>query len=430
MHSMYELYDNEQAEKKALLIGIRDASIDAAEAESLSRELAELAQTVGVSILDSRIVSIREKNPKYGMGSGKAQELAALSRDLKADFILFDQDISPAQQRNWEELCGISVVDRQEVIIQIFAARAKTKEAELQIELAQLKHSLPRLTHKYIDLSRQRGGRYGTKGSGETRLETDRRSIQRRIHQLQEDLKVVRKNRSTQRKKRDRIPIPSCALVGYTNAGKSSLLNAMTNANALVEDKLFATLDPTTRRLELGKGQPVLLTDTVGFIRRLPHDLVDAFRSTLEEAAQATILIQVLDISDPDIDRHFETTMSVLKDLGAEHTPIINVLNKIDAAKDPQILQQLSVKYDAVALSAISGQGLDILAKRIETYLTAAVHILRIPVNRHDLVALLHRNANVLSERYDEHYIEIEARMNERVSGSLAEYIYKETSEN
>ena len=425
---MNEMKDTEAAPTRALLISVREGQGDDEEAASLSKELAGLAKTLGVNILGQEIVRVRDKQPKFGMGTGKADEIAGLAKALEVDCIIFDQDISPSQQRNWEELAGISVLDRQEVIIQIFASRAKTREAALQVELAQLKHSLPRLAHKYIDLSRQRGGRYGTKGSGETQLEIDRRNIQKRIHVLGKELEEVRKNRATQRKRRERMPIPSCSLVGYTNAGKSSLLNAMTAAEAFVENKLFATLDPTTRRLEIGKGQPILLTDTVGFIRRLPHDLVDAFHATLEEASLADLVIQVLDASDPDVDRHFDTTMTVLKELGAEETPMLVVLNKVDLLKadvdGAARLADLEKKYaESVAISATSGSGLDELARRIDLLLSGDTRRFRFPNTRHDLAALLHRSGTVVAEDYADDYIEMEARVGERALGTLKEYL-------
>ncbi len=426
---MNEPKETASAATRAMLIGIRDDSnrkdrLDDEEAQSLSKELAGLAKTLGVEILERTVIRIRESQPKFGMGTGKAEEIAERAKELGADCIIFDQDISPSQQRNWEELAGMPVLDRQEVIIQIFASRAKTREASLQVELAQLKHSLPRLAHAYIDLSRQRGGRYGTKGSGETKLELDRRTVQKRIHQLGEEIEEVRKHRSTQRKRREKVPIPSCALVGYTNAGKSSLLNAMTAADAFVEDKLFATLDPTTRRLEIGKGRPLLLTDTVGFIRRLPHDLVDAFHSTLEEAAVADLIIQVLDAADPDVDRHYDTTMTVLKELGADSTPMIVVLNKRDLVSDPAVLEALSKRYtESVAVSARTGAGLDELALRMDGMLSGGVRRFRFPATRHDLAALVHRNGSVVSERYEDEYIEIEARAGDRLLGSLKEFL-------
>jgi GTP-binding protein HflX len=426
---MNELKETAEEATKALLVGVRDdkarkAGIDDEEAQSLSKELAGLAKTLGVEILDRIVLNVRDSQPKFGMGTGKADEIAAMAKNLQADCIIFDQDITPSQQRNWEELAGMPTLDRQEVIIQIFAARAKTKEAALQVELARLKHSLPRLAHAYIDLSRQRGGRYGTKGSGETKLELDRRMVQKRIHQLEGELEEVRKHRATQRKRRERVPIPSCALVGYTNAGKSSLLNAMTDAEAFVEDKLFATLDPTTRRLEIGAGRPILLTDTVGFIRRLPHDLVDAFHATLEEAAMANLIIQVLDAADPDVDRHYDTTMTVLKELGADKTPMIVVLNKADLVDDEARMKDLSARYsESVRISAKTGAGLDELARRMDELLGGGVYLFRFPVDRHDLAALVHRSGTVIAERYEDDRIEMEARADERLIGTLKQFI-------
>jgi GTP-binding protein HflX len=299
------------------------------------------------------------------------------------DCIVFDRDVSPSLQRNWEKLTGIAAVDRQELIIKIFSQRAKTREAELQVALAERTYSLPRLSHKYIDLSRQRGGRYGAKGSGETRLETDRRMVLGRIQQLRDELAEVRKQRGVQRSKRQKAGIPSCALVGYTNAGKSSLLNALTlppgtesAKGVLVEDKLFATLDPTIRRLKAGRDKPILLIDTVGFIRRLPHDLVDAFHATLEEVSLADILIHVLDASDPAADRYYETTMAVLRSLEADRCPMIVALNKADKLESAEdgsgidALRELQSRYPgSIPVSAKDRRGLDELVRRMEALL-------------------------------------------------------------
>jgi GTP-binding protein HflX len=423
---MKEIYEVEEQPKRAFLIGIQDNRTSREEAESLSRELSGLAGTLGVEQIAREIVHIREHQPRYGMGSGKAEEIAEKARELDVDCIIFDQEISPSQQRNWEKLTGIAVVDRQEVIIQIFAGRARTREAELQVNLAELKYSLPRLTHKYIDLNRQKGGSYGTKGSGETKLEMDRRQIEQKIYKIETELKEVRKNRIIQRKKRDKIPIPGCALVGYTNAGKSSLLNAMTQADTFVEDKLFATLDPTTRRLEIGNGRPVLLTDTVGFIRRLPHDLIDAFKSTLEEASLASLLIHVLDASDPDVHLYYKTTMDVLHDLGADDIPMILVFNKVDNIDSSDVLEFLLKRYPgSIPVSAKKGQGLDELAKRIDEALTANQYVFHFPLSRSDLPALLHRKATVLSEKYEDDYIEVEARVDEVLLSQMAEWLCK-----
>jgi GTP-binding protein HflX len=425
---MKELVEIAEKAPRAFLVSLYDAApgdrTAGVEAESLDRELGSLADTLGLVIAARETVYIREKRSRFGMGTGKAQELAEKAAALEADCLVFDQELSPSRQRNWEDLAGIPVIDRQELIIRIFAERARTREAELQAALAELRYSLPRLQHKYIDLNRQRGGRYGTRGSGETRLETDRRLVEQRIHRLEGELEEVRRQREVQRGQRKRQGIPVCALVGYTNAGKSSILNALTGAGVLTEDKLFATLDSTSRRLELPGGLPVLLVDTVGFIRRLPHFLIDAFRSTLEEAAMADLLIHVLDASDPAIDRYYETTLSVLRELGAGQIPAILTLNKIDRKDDAETLEDLMVRYaGAVPLSAVTGRGFPELLGRMESLLSPSVRRFRFPQNRTDLEALLYRGGTVLVKKYEGDYIEMEARVDEKTAGRLKHYI-------
>jgi GTP-binding protein HflX len=419
---MKELYDTRELAKRAFLVGVWDDKTSRDEADSLAREMVSLARTLELEVVAQELVHVREKYPQFGIGTGKAREFAEKAAALGADCMVLDWNSGPSQQRNWEDLTGIPAMDRQELIIQIFAGRAKTREAELQVALAELTYELPRLQHRYIDLSRQRGGRYGTRGGGETKRETDRRLVEDRIRRLEEELKGVRKNRALLRKKREKN-FRSCALVGYTNAGKSSLLNALTGAGVFTEDKLFATLDAATRLLP-GKGKPVLLTDTVGFIRRLPHALVDAFRSTLEEVSLADLLIHVLDASDGDINRYFEATMAVLRDLGAEHIPQITVLNKIDRLESPELLEGLLKHYPgSIPVSARTRSGLEELKGRMEELLSEDLLRFRFPLDRQDLAALLYREGRVLSETYEDAGIEMEARVEKGLAETLREYI-------
>lgn len=398
------------------------------EAASLARELEGLVHSLGLEIIAHEAVTVREWSSTYGIGAGKARELAEKAAELEADCVVFDWDPSPTQQRNWETLAGIPVVDRQELIIKIFADRASTREAELQVRLAELSYSLPRLTHKYIDLSRQRGGRYGTRGSGETRLELDRRQVEHRIRRLEEELEEVRQQRQVQRRQRERQGIPVCALVGYTNAGKSSLMRTLTGAELAVEDKLFVTLDAASRRFELSKGFPILLVDTVGFIRNLPHALINAFRSTLEEAALADLLIHVVDASDPDMERYNETTLKVLEDLGAAEVPMITVLNKIDKLDSPPdspgpAAPALTALPGAIPVSARQGRGLEELKERMREFLSGARIRFRFPPDRGDLVGLLHRGAQVLSENWDNDGILVEAWADRKLTGQLQRFL-------
>ena len=331
---MVEIQQEEEKKARALLIGAPQkvkGSISRQDAKP--EELEGLVKTLGMETAGIVVLTRIEPTPAYGIGTGKAKEIAAKAKELFADCIIFDWEIDPTKQRNWEKLCSIPVFDRNEVILRIFASRAQTKEAVLQVELARLTYSLPRLSHMYGDLARQRGGSYGSKDSGETQLELDRRQTEDKIVQIKKELEQVTQTRRTQRKQRERNSFRNCALVGYTNAGKSSLLNALTGADVFVENKLFATLDPTTRKFSLGEGSTILLTDTVGFISNLPHTLINAFRSTLEEASFADLLLLVVDASDPECRKQYEQVVKVLGEIGADKIPRLVLLNKWDAVK-------------------------------------------------------------------------------------------------
>ena len=392
------------AEKKpvsrALLVGVQTPQMKPGEGEELLGELKELVENLELTVTDSILVSLREhQQPKFLIGSGKAAELIAMAREQEADVIVIDEELSPSQQRNWEEESGIAVIDRQEVILEIFADRAQTREAVLQVALARMEYSLPRLTRAWSHLSRQRGkGSMG--GEGETQLEQDRRIVRDRIAHLKEELVTVLSQRATQRRKRMRTPVPGAAIVGYTNAGKSSLLNKLTGASIYAADKLFATLDPTTRQLALPDGRNLLVTDTVGFIRRLPHRLVEAFKATLEEVVVSNFLIHVLDVTNPNVEQHHATTLEVLGELGAADKLTITVFNKTDAA-DAKTLALMRTRHPkALFISVHTGDGIDKLLARCEELAvddSIAAELL-IPHDRYDVVAKLHAVGQVRSQ--------------------------------
>lgn len=421
---MNETHDNIPRAERALLVGIELDAVKKEEALSLLRELAGLAKTLGLEVAESISVKLREKTAALLVGTGKADEIVAIAKAEDADSIIFDYPLAPSQQRNWEKLSSKKVYDRSELIIKIFSSRALTKEASLQVELARLEFALPRLAHSYEDLSRQRGGRYGTKGSGEQKLELDRRTIERRVHDIKEELKDVRKSRDVQRRRRERIELPRAAIVGYTNAGKSSLLNALTSANVLAEDKLFATLDPTTRKLILTSGSTLLVTDTVGFVRNLPHNLVEAFKSTLEEASASDLLIHVADASDPEVEAHMATTEKVLDEIGAGAVPRILVLNKVDIAEPGALEQWRRLHPDSLEVSAKTALGLDALAVRIEARLTAGMEEmeLAIPFAEYSLIPLIHREGTVLDERTEDDRTVIRCKVPRRIVPKLEPY--------
>jgi GTPase len=407
---MIDIEEENNRKTQCLLIGAPATDLE---------ELEGLVKTLGMDVVRSYILARLEPTPAYGMGSGKAEELAALAGETGADVIIFDFEIDATKQRNWEKLASRPVFDRHEVILRIFAQRAQTREAVLQVELAKLVYSLPRLAHMYGDMSRQRGGSYGSKGSGETQLELDQRDVRAKIVQVKKELEQVVTNRETQRKRREKILIPSCALVGYTNAGKSSLLNSLTGADAFVEDKLFATLDPTTRRLSLKTGGALLLTDTVGFISNLPHSLVNAFKSTLEEAQRADLLLIVIDASDHNAEKQYATVAAVLQEIDADTTPRLLVLNKMDRLSETdQSLAHLEVLFPgAEHISAKTHEGFDHLIARMCDLLLGEEKEYCIPADKGNLVQEVRRTGIIIKEDWLEDGIHLRARAGSKNQG-------------
>lgn len=409
---MIDLWEKAARNERAMLLGIKTEEQNDQDTEDLLVELAELTETFGARVIDRCIVRLDKPNPRYLIGNGKASEVARRCRQQQIDVLIFDDSLSPSQQRNWEKLAKLRVIDRQEVILDIFCTRASTQEAVLQVSLAQAEYLLPRLKRAWTHLSRQRGGVGLRGGEGEAQIEVDARLVRDRITKLRRDLVNVRKRRAEQRKKRQKKPVPNAAIVGYTNAGKSSLLNVLSDADVFVEDKLFATLDPTTRRIRLQNNQTLLLTDTVGFVRKLPHNLVEAFKSTLEEAAVGDFLVHVLDASAPAVDEHVKTTERVLEEIGAGCKEIITVFNKVDLLTAPYMRARLRRRYpDAVFISTKTGKGLADLMARMREIVDDNLETmdLRIPQSKYDLVALLHRTSHVLSERYEDDAIYVRA---------------------
>ena len=390
-----EFYEIDSSPEKALLLCVDTGDFDA---ESSIEELTLLAESAGASVVGSIIQ--RRENPDGAtyIGKGRLAEAELFCHNQEVDLIICDGELTPSQIRNIENATDVRVVDRTQLILDIFALRAKTREGKLQVVLAQLKYALPRLTGKGKQLSRLGGG-IGTRGPGETKLESDRRHIMRRMYALQEQLDEVEKRRALLRKRREKNEVTTVALVGYTNAGKSTLMNALTDAGVLAEDKLFATLDPTSRKLTLPNGQDVMLIDTVGFVSRLPHDLVKAFRSTLEEAASADIVLNVCDASDEHCADHIEITTGILKDLGCNGDNIITVMNKCDKAEN---IFELLPMGKTVMISALKGVNLDLLLKEIEKALSLKIIELSllIPFSQGGEVNFLRNNAKIISEEY------------------------------
>ena len=376
------------------------------------------------------LVRIRDKNKRFICGTGKADELVELAKARDCDCIVIDNELSPMQQRNWESLADLTIIDREEVILDIFAKRARTKEARLQVDLARMQYALPRMARMWGHLDREGGGGSGggggaARGMGEQQIEIDRRLARKRISSLKSQLEDVRKQRATQRKERQKADTATAAIVGYTNAGKSTLLNKISGADVMEADMLFATLDPTTRRIELEDGQTLLLSDTVGFVRNLPHRLVESFKATLEEAILADFLIHVLDATSDEVFAHYETTRRVLGELGADEKRSLVVLNKIDRVEDEGLLADLRARFpDALEASAVTGEGLvEVVAKFAEFLSDRVVRLnFRIPQARGDISGLIHREGKVISTDYEGNDVLLTAVVPKDLAGRVAEF--------
>lgn len=418
-----------------MLVGIETGRQLWSSADSLA-ELEQLAATAGVEVLGQVSQKVSEPNPATFVGKGKVDEIRHLREELGADLVLFDEELTPGQQRNLEESLNTKVLDRTGLILDIFARHARTREGRLQVELAQLEYRLPRLTRMWTHLSRQGVGGVGLRGPGETQLEVDRRRSRERISKLKNELKEVHAHRELYREKRRTGGLPVIALVGYTNTGKSTLLNALSNAGVLAANVLFATLDPTTRQLQLPDGQEVLLTDTVGFIQRLPTQLVAAFRATLEEIGEADVLVHVLDITHPNAEEQAQTVDKLLAELGIGDKPKVIALNKIDrlslgadgasAGSDPsaKVTTDLNLGPEYVPISAQRGWGLDTLLTRIQQTLSASwlpISVL-IPYKDNELVSLFHEKGSIEKEEHSEAGTRIDGRIPKRYAHTYEPY--------
>ncbi len=415
--------DSEIVKSDAIIVGIAERGSDVPECDRSLDELERLLDTAGGRVF-ARVIQVKDSfDPRTCIGSGKVKEISELCSANQVELVIFDFELTPAQIRNLENDIGgdVRVIDRSMLILDIFALHATSGEGKLQVELAQLRYSAPRLMGRGTELSRLGGG-IGTRGPGETKLESDRRHMKEKVIALEKRLAEMEHNRSVMRAQRDRSGLCKIALVGYTNAGKSTLLNALTGAGVLSEDKLFATLDPTTRKLELPCGESVLLTDTVGFIRKLPHHLVKAFKSTLDEVVYADVLLIVSDITDPEVGEHIEVTRRVIEDLGASDKPVILVYNKCDMLTEP--ITDMDGD-DAVILSGATGEGIDRLLCLIEQTIHRfkKKYSLLIPYSNQSVVSTLYDNYTVESVDYVDDGIRVEVILDERGRGMYSRYI-------
>jgi GTPase len=411
--------------EKIVLVGVTLPGETDDDTEASLDELKLLVDTAGADVVAELVQRRDAPDHTWFIGKGKAEELRQLCLAVDADTVVFDNELAPAQQYNLEKLLGRTAIDRTAVILDIFAQNAHTLEGKAQVELALLRYRLPRLRRgSDAKLSQQRGGVGARFGGGETKIEVDRRRIMRRITKLESELRELASTRELQRKSRSRSGLANVAIVGYTNAGKSTLLNHLTQAGVLVEDRLFATLDPTTRRLALPGGEPVLLTDTVGFVRRLPHGLVESFKGTLEVAARADHLVHVVDASAPDPDGEIAAVREVLAEIDAAGVPELLVFNKADIAPDEA--KRLVAEHEgSVAVSAVTGQDIDVFLRTLADRLRALTEVLEllVPYERGDVIASIHREGEVLSTTEEPGRLRVRARLSEASAGRLAEFI-------
>jgi GTPase len=411
------LFERPERGERAVLVRIGLGA--SADPEELA-EFDALARSAGAIPVATITGSRRAPEPRYFVGSGKADEIRLRATAAGAELVLVDHELSPSQERNLERLVGRRVLDRTGLILDIFASRARSAEGKLEVELAQLRHLSTRLVRGWTHLERQKGG-IGLRGPGETQLETDRRLIGKRIRTLTGKLDKLAQRRDTGRQVRKRVPVPSVALIGYTNAGKSTLFRALTGADAYVADQLFATLDPTVRRIQLPSGRAATLSDTVGFVSKLPHDLVEAFRSTLEEVARATLILHVADAASPDLRRQAEAVRTVLGEIGAGGIPELLVLNKVDLLSEHERARVVARSDGGAPVSARTGEGLDPLMEAMEAAVPrfpVDVRLL-VPWGREDVTAMLHRDAEVLSEEATADGTLVHARVNQRELASV-----------
>lgn len=413
-----DFYETGEKRETAVLVGIDTGEYDA---EMSMRELEELTATAGADVFCTLTQSRPHPDPATYIGSGRLDELEEICKSNEIGVVIVDDELTPSQQRNIERATGARVIDRTTLILDIFALRARTSEGKIQVELAQLKYMLPRLSGKGTEMSRLGGG-IGTRGPGETKLESDKRHIRRRVHALEEELAALEKRRSLHRERRKKDGVVTVAIAGYTNAGKSTLLNRLTDAGVLAEDKLFATLDPTSRALKLPDGQSVMLIDTVGFISRLPHKLVEAFKSTLEEVTDADLILNICDCSDPEFTEHITVTEGILKDLEAETTPLITVLNKCDKADNSFMLPGMK---NTVKISALTGEGLDALLEKITRNLPEKRKRVKLlfPFSKGGLASLIRTKGAVICEEYREDGLFMEAVAGVRELETVKDYV-------